>query len=770
LQLAELSCCLSLITKLLKIYKMSDNDQVFPPYDSGFSSPSLLPKIPHDEAKKRLLALKDGISQRTIDIDEHLVLLTDAIVDSRLHDDAYSCIRLLISVSDEVPILKLLNHLNKELAKCNSEDKENFLRAFQKILDELQNKDEDIIVKVVNSFIPSLLNNVKAETAEVIASILSLHTRFVSIHKLRNRVVMFHIGGYFCTGEMLGKGTFGHVYKGFHKETGNIVAIKAIKYVDKSTHHQRALRREIEMMKYMNHPNIIRLYDAVKDDRYLYLMLEYSCIGDLEKYIKTKTDGRLTQEEAHHFMKEIANALKFLRSRKIVHRDLKTENFLVFNEEDGTLRLKLSDFTSARQLHENQMTRSLWGTPLYMAPEILDNKKYTDKADLWSVGVIMYRLMFNKLPYTGENWSDLAANIRNNPVKFPSDCAISEEAKNLLLGLLNRDPFQRIGWDKFFTHQYFSSTSPKVESSKSSTPDDNHSIEYLEAQVKKFKEAFLTSQQQLYILENRLNEAYEREAKLEQNYQEALHREEKLRQENENLLRKIREMELEKVTAPNSSQETTQNSAASKDQINVDKLSSELENCKKENVSLVNKIQNLELENKELNKLILDTKNKYEIQISALTKHNEELAKQLAETSMHCDTLVNLFKKDVRDIEVEKEKIIKEKKKLEEELKSYKIKDAEMQSLQAIVLKQTKEKDELQLKLQTLTKAIEVYQENEAQSKEQYTQLMNEYSKTVEQLQLSEETVALLREELKKAEEDLAALQQENSLIRAKLN
>jgi chromosome segregation ATPase len=128
------------------------------------------------------------------------------------------------------------------------------------------------------------------------------------------------------------------------------------------------------------------------------------------------------------------------------------------------------------------------------------------------------------------------------------------------------------------------------------------------------------------------------------------------------------------------------------------------------------------------------------------------------------------FKKDVRDIEVEKEKIIKEKKKLEEELKSYKIKDAEMQSLQAIVLKQTKEKDELQLKLQTLTKAIEVYQENEAQSKEQYTQLMNEYSKTVEQLQLSEETVALLREELKKAEEDLAALQQENSLIRAKLN
>jgi regulator of replication initiation timing len=215
----------------------------------------------------------------------------------------------------------------------------------------------------------------------------------------------------------------------------------------------------------------------------------------------------------------------------------------------------------------------------------------------------------------------------------------------LLLGLLNRDPFQRIGWDKFFTHQYFSSTSPKVESSKSSTPDDNHSIEYLEAQVKKFKEAFLTSQQQLYILENRLNEAYEREAKLEQNYQEALHREEKLRQENENLLRKIREMNLEKVTAPNSSQETTQNSAASKDQINVDKLSSELENCKKENVSLVNKIQNLELENKELNKLILDTKNKYEIQISALTKHNEELAKQLAETSMHCDTLVNLVRR-----------------------------------------------------------------------------------------------------------------------------
>jgi serine/threonine protein kinase len=117
--------------------------------------------------------------------------------------------------------------------------------------------------------------------------------------------------------------------------------------VDKSIHYQKALRREIEMMKYMNHPNIIRLYDALKDDRFLYLMLEYSCIGDLEKYIRTKPGQKLTQEETHHFMQEIgtfhlfsfcfllsfhkaflsidwwvfvAKALKFLRSHNIVHR------------------------------------------------------------------------------------------------------------------------------------------------------------------------------------------------------------------------------------------------------------------------------------------------------------------------------------------------------------------------------------------------------------------------------------------------------------------
>jgi serine/threonine protein kinase len=149
------------------------------------------------------------------------------------------------------------------------------------------------------------------------------------------RVAVFHIREYFCTGEVLGKGTFGRVYKGclpslfsfipqlsldsnliythirclvylgFHKESGTIVAIKAINYINKPQTYKRALHREVDMMKYMNHPNIIRLYDAVKDEQHLYLILEYSSLGDLEKYIVNVKSGKLTEEEAHSFMIEI---------------------------------------------------------------------------------------------------------------------------------------------------------------------------------------------------------------------------------------------------------------------------------------------------------------------------------------------------------------------------------------------------------------------------------------------------------------------------------
>jgi serine/threonine protein kinase len=99
-----------------------------------------------------------------------------------------------------------------------------------------------------------------------------------------------------------------------------------------------------------------------------------------------------------------------------------------------------------------------------------------------SVGVIMYRLIFNKLPYTGENWSDLAENIRKIPLQFPPYCEISEEAKDLLLGLLNRDPYQRISWEKFFTHQYFSTSSQQSCPPTDQIPHNANSVEFLEAQ------------------------------------------------------------------------------------------------------------------------------------------------------------------------------------------------------------------------------------------------------------------------------------------------
>lgn len=261
----------------------------------------------------------------------------------------------------------------------------------------------------------------------------------------------FVLGDYIFSGKKIGKGAFSVIYKGTHKTTGKVYAIKEISYENLSK-IKNTIKREFTVMKKLNHPNIIKLHEVFFDseNKNVYLVLDYYEKGDLFNFLKGKP---LKEKYAKKYMRQLASGLKYLHENSIIHRDLKLKNILVTNSND----IVISDFGFARDGDSNTMFDTLCGSPMYMAPEIMSNKTYDNKSDLWSVGVIMYELLFGTTPYHAKNLIQLMKKIKKRDVIIPEeyDSLLSDECKELLFSLLNRNPVSRINWDNFFTHKWF---------------------------------------------------------------------------------------------------------------------------------------------------------------------------------------------------------------------------------------------------------------------------------------------------------------------------
>ena len=260
---------------------------------------------------------------------------------------------------------------------------------------------------------------------------------------------MYSIGKYkIYNNKSIGKGSFSKIYRGVDDNQNDI----AIKIIKKKKISDKIILREISLLKKVAHTNIVRLLDVYVSENKYYLILEYCELGDLKQFVKNKI---LTEKCIQCFMLQIKNGLEYLYNNKIIHRDLKPQNILVTRDEI----LKISDFGFAK-FHTESMSQTICGSPLYMAPEILTYKKYTDTADLWSVGVIMYELFFKKTPVTGNNIYNLVQNIDKYEFRM-EDSNISLLGKELLSCLLKKNPHKRITWTDFFKHTWFISNVPK---------------------------------------------------------------------------------------------------------------------------------------------------------------------------------------------------------------------------------------------------------------------------------------------------------------------
>ncbi|CAD8049153.1 unnamed protein product [Paramecium primaurelia] len=250
------------------------------------------------------------------------------------------------------------------------------------------------------------------------------------------------IGLHYNFGKVLGQGAFGKVWKVTHKTTGLIRAIKQIKKSSIIKEEEQRLFSEMNILKNLDHPHIVKLFELYQDENNYYLVTEYLSGGELFDRIKKMSS--FSESIAADYIRQILLATLYCHEQNIVHRDLKPEN-IIFISEDPQSQLKVIDFGTSRKFDNQKVMSKRLGTPYYIAPEVLGHS-YTEKCDIWSCGVILYILLCGYPPFVGKTENQILERVKLGKFTFdPEDWdTVSKEAKEFITKLLRMDPNKRL--------------------------------------------------------------------------------------------------------------------------------------------------------------------------------------------------------------------------------------------------------------------------------------------------------------------------------------
>ena len=238
--------------------------------------------------------------------------------------------------------------------------------------------------------------------------------------------------------EKLGEGAYGSVYKVQQKYTNYLRAVKAIK---KKLVDSTEFYNELEVLKALDHPNIIKLFDCYQDKSYYYMVEEYCSGGDLFDYIQK--EKFFTERKAGTIFNQLLSAVNHLHKKRIVHRDLKPENIVLIEAKNKDVFIKLIDFGTSITIKGKNLTQEL-GTIYYIAPEVFMNN-YNEKADVWSCGIILYTMLCGHPPFCGNKEKIIKSKILHSKLVFPSKefQKVSREAIDYIRSLLAYNPEKR---------------------------------------------------------------------------------------------------------------------------------------------------------------------------------------------------------------------------------------------------------------------------------------------------------------------------------------
>ncbi|KAM9375945.1 death-associated protein kinase 2 isoform 1-T1 [Pholidichthys leucotaenia] len=284
-----------------------------------------------------------------------------------------------------------------------------------------------------------------------------------------------NVEDFYELGVELGSGQFAVVRRCKEKSTGTEYAAKFIKKrqsrVSRRGVRREEIEREVDILQQLQHPNTVSLHDVYETRTDVVLILELVSGGELFDFLAQKET--LSEEEATQFMKQILDGVLFLHSRRIVHFDLKPENIMLLDRNAELPRIKLIDFGLAHKIETGSDFKNIFGTPEFVAPEIVNYEPLGLAADMWSIGVITYILLSGASPFLGDTKQETLANISAVNYQFDEDLFIgtSELAKSFIRQLLEKDTRKRMTiqdalnhpWIKSYGQVEDSSAAPEVE-------------------------------------------------------------------------------------------------------------------------------------------------------------------------------------------------------------------------------------------------------------------------------------------------------------------
>jgi len=258
----------------------------------------------------------------------------------------------------------------------------------------------------------------------------------------------------------IGQGGYGSVSKATNKSTKQQ---RAVKTIPKSRLKDiEAFKTEVNIMKELDHPNIIRLFESFEDQRNVYLVMTLCTGGELfDRLIEL---GRLTEVQAAIIMQQIIRAVFYMHENSMAHRDLKPENFLFVNKDPiESAVLKVIDFGLSCKFKEGEMMTAKAGTPYYVSPQVLQGK-YDKSCDLWSCGVIMFIMLCGYPPFYGDTDAEVLAKVKTGNFAFNNTHwkTVSEDAKDLIRRMLKMNPAERITAQEALAHVWVKNKAPKA--------------------------------------------------------------------------------------------------------------------------------------------------------------------------------------------------------------------------------------------------------------------------------------------------------------------
>ncbi|XP_061331212.1 serine/threonine-protein kinase Nek1 isoform X7 [Pezoporus flaviventris] len=270
----------------------------------------------------------------------------------------------------------------------------------------------------------------------------------------------------------IGEGSFGKAFLVKAKENGQQYVIKEINISKMSNKEREESRREVAVLANMKHPNIVLYRESFEENGCLYIVMDYCEGGDLFKKINAQKGILFSEDQILDWFVQICLALKHIHDRKILHRDIKSQN--IFLTKDGTIQL--GDFGIARVLNSTaELARTCIGTPYYLSPEICQNKPYNNKSDIWALGCVLYEMCTLKHAFEAGNMKNLVLKIISGPFP-PVSTHYSYDLRNLLSQLFKRNPRNRPSVNSILEKNFIAKRVEKFLTPQLIAEEFNHKI------------------------------------------------------------------------------------------------------------------------------------------------------------------------------------------------------------------------------------------------------------------------------------------------------